>query len=82
MEESDRVCTPGTLPLGVHWLGVLSGPIADMDPAWKREITFFAGMESLLPGCPVVNHEFLQQCLGRSPCRDSAFFFLGIVSLV
>jgi hypothetical protein len=69
MEEGDWLCIPGALPLGIHWVGVLSGSIAGLDRAWKREITCFPRIESLLPGCPVVNQKFSQQCLGCSPCH-------------
>jgi len=71
MVEGDRLCIPGALPPGIHWVGVVSGPIAGLDRAWKREITFFAGIEFLLPGCPVVNNKFSQQCLGCSTYHGS-----------
>ena len=69
MEEGDRLCIPAAVPLGIHWAGVLSGPIAGV--RGREKITFFAGIESLLPGCPVVNHIFSQQCLGCSPYHGS-----------
>jgi hypothetical protein len=72
MEEGDRPALyPGCFTTWIHWVGVLSGPVAGLDRAWKKEITFFAGIESLLPGCPVVNHKFSQQCLGCCPCHGS-----------